>query len=217
MRWATGSPRFSGAEVPTTWLIRHAPTAFNANHVFMGSRDVPASAEGLAKARELVAESPIDDVGVVYSSPLRRALATSEAAFPDTPLRVDSRLAERGLGGWEGVGKEQLRRDYPGAFVAGGFLDLRCTPVGGEPISALFERVRDFMFDLYAARHEGQSAVVSHNGVIRLIRYILGLCELDHASATPERFLAPVSVTWNLRDLRADVPVERAEVGVAPP
>lgn len=203
--------------MPTTWLIRHAPTAFNANHVFMGSRDVPASAEGLAKARDLVAESQMVEVEVVYSSPLRRARATSEAAFPDTPIRIDDRLTERGLGRWEGVGKEQLRREYPSAFVEGGFLDLRCTPTGGEPIAALFERVRDFMRDLHAAHHEGQSVVVSHNGVIRLIRYILGRCELDHASATPERFLDPVAITWSLDDLRADAPVERAEVGVAPP
>lgn len=181
----------------------------------MGSRDVPASPVGLSKARGLVAESKIGDVGVVYSSPLRRALATSEAAFPETPVRIDSRLAERRLGQWEGVGKEQLRRDYPDAFVKGGYLDLRCTPAGGEPISALFERVRDFMLDMYAADPEGESVVVSHNGVIRLIRYILGLCELDHASAAPERFLNPVLVTWSLGDIRADVPAEKTEVGVS--
>lgn len=200
-----------------TWLIRHAPTAFNASHVFMGSRDVPASAEGLTKARALVAESQIGEVDVVYTSPLRRALATSEAAFPGTYVRIDSRLAERGLGHWEGVGKEQLRRVYPNAFVKGGYLDLSCTPAGGEPISVLFERVRDFMLDLHAARHEGPSAIVSHNGVIRLIRYILGLCELDHASATPEGFLAPDLVTWSLGDLRTETPLERAEVGAAGP
>lgn len=202
--------------MPSTWLIRHAPTAFNANHVFMGSRDVPASSAGLSKARGLVAESKIGEVDVVYSSPLRRALATSEAAFPGTTIRIDNRLAERGLGQWEGVGKEQLRRDYPDAFVEGGYLDLRCTPAGGEPISALFERVRDFMLDIYAADPEGKSVVVSHNGVIRLIRYTLGLCELDHASATPERFLDPVLVTWSLGDIRADVPAEKTEVGVSP-
>jgi broad specificity phosphatase PhoE len=190
--------------MPAIWIVRHAPTAANSAGVFMGSRDVPASAEGLAQARGLAAA--IGEVGAVYASPLRRAVSTAQAAFPERTPRVDARLGERRLGSWEGLEKEALRHRAPEAFI-GEFLDLRHTPAGGEPIEALCVRVRDFLEELSAADESAPALVVSHNGVIRVMRYLLRRCELDEASATPEPFLTPELIRWTGDELRRELPV----------
>lgn len=100
----------------------------------------------------------------VFSSPLRRARRLAEALA--APVRIDERLAEIDFGEWEGQAWDRIDRAALDAWAAN---VLGFTPPGGEPASALRERVLDFVDSLEVP----QAALVTHAGVIRTL---LGHC-----------------------------------------
>jgi probable phosphoglycerate mutase len=174
--------------VPDLWLIRHAPAAGNIGGTFMGQLDGEPDAAGLRQARALAGTV---DADVIWSSPLRRAALTASALFPERAIVHDPRLMERDLGAWQGRVKDDVRNEQPEAFTAAGTLDLRVTPPGGEPFTALRARVRAVLADAAAQPPGVRVALVAHNGVLRTARVLLGLLSVEEASRTPERFAQP--------------------------
>ncbi len=89
------------------WLIRHAKTWENANHVMIGHTDPPLSNEGIEDARKLAERLRNQPVSQLFSSPLKRAHSTAEqlASIHHPPLSmvVSPLLRELNLGDMDGV------------------------------------------------------------------------------------------------------------------
>lgn len=194
----SGSPRARSDDAPwTLYLIRHAPPASEYLGTFMGTRDVACSVGGLERAREVSASVRELRPCRVYSSPLRRALATAQALFaPDFVIVTDGRLIERSFGEWEGQATEDIRREYPQAFGGRGIVPDSAPP-GGESLEALRRRVARFLFE--AAEEVGNDpagpvVLVTHNGVIRMVRHLLDGISLEEAFARSEPHLEPICV-----------------------
>lgn len=174
------------------WLMRHAPTSANAGSVFMGSNDVEAGdipPSVAAQVHELVPPRAIE---FVLSSPLKRATMTAEDVFPGVPLRTNANLSERRLGEWQGMEKQAVRSGWPEAFVNSENLDLRFTPPGGEQIAEFLTRCRGGLLEMLSYRPVGNVVVVTHNGVIRALRSLLGEDDLVGSSGKPEPHMVPV-------------------------
>ncbi|MFF5011694.1 histidine phosphatase family protein [Streptomyces sp. NPDC001165] len=182
-------------------VVRHAPTESNGAHVFMGSEDVPATAEGLRAARS--GSVVFGELGCtpIFTSPLQRASATAHALFPAAFIRTDPRLAERDLGEWAGERQDQVRADYPEAFLADGVLDPRFTPPGGEELGTFERRIRSFLCDASPLCQDGCPAAITHNGWIRTAQYVLGRIEVDEIFSEGVPFLQPIRL--DLRPLMA--------------
>lgn len=96
-------------------LWRHGRTSWNAERRFQGHADVPLDdhgrTEAAAAATMLAAERP----DVIVSSDLTRATQTAQALSERTglPVRLDARLRETGLGGWEGLTAPEIELAYP--------------------------------------------------------------------------------------------------------
>lgn len=114
---------------------------------------------------------------VMFSSPLRRALDTA-CRLTNGLVEVDVRLREWGLGVWEGKTHYEVQREYPDWFDGSGVWDPRQTPPGGESFAEVERRVRQFLFDrcpsLSAPLESESTVIITHNGIIRMIRYICG-------------------------------------------
>ena len=177
---------------PAIRAVRHAPTDWNREQVFMGTLDPPARAEGLAAAAALGAELR-EGVDVVLASPLRRAAQTAAAMFPGREIRLDERLRERGMGEWEGRSKAQVRRERPDAHP-GGYLDVRVTPPGGEPPSELLERVRSFLAEIAPRARRERVLLVGHNGWILAARLLGGTLGPDAFHRDPTPPLRPLAL-----------------------
>ena len=105
------------------YLVRHGRTEFNAEGRFQGHCDSPLTPVGLAQAArygELLARLVPDPTGwTLVASPLGRAVATARiiaAAVgfaPDFPR--DPRIAEIGMGGWDGLTDQEIEMTSPGA------------------------------------------------------------------------------------------------------
>lgn len=146
-------------------LLRHGPTAWNAEGRVQGTRDIPLSEEGKAKIRALRPPREFESVRA-YSSPKLRARQTA-ACLGLKSVKLDARLAEQDWGDWEGLTRaEMLARDGEDAFVrAGSLRGLAFRPPGGESTGELHARLQSFFVEV--AQSPGDAIAVSHMGILR--------------------------------------------------
>ena len=179
-------------------LIRHGESAGNvaATHaqetgaevIDVGLRDpdVPLSADG---ERQAVAAEERPDA--VWCSPYLRARQTAELAGL-SPFRVDERLRDRELGILDLLTSRGVAARYPVEAERKQWLGkFAYRPPGGESWADVALRLRSLLRDLDDAEDGRRVAVVCHDAVILLLRYVCeGLLEaelLDIASASSVR------------------------------
>lgn len=142
------------------YLLRHGATAYNAEHRYQGSGDLPLSPAGRAALRraELSPET-------VYTSPLSRAAETASILFPEALQIPVPDLREMDFGAFEG--RSSLEMEHDGgyrAWVEGGCTG-RCP--GGESREAFSSRVCGAFSSLVdEALSSGASelVIVAHGG-----------------------------------------------------
>lgn len=146
-------------------LIRHGPTAWNAEHRVQGSIDIPLSAEGRARMEQLL-PPPGFEAAKVYVSPKLRARQTA-ACLGLKNAKIEPRLVEQNWGDWEGLTRaEMLERDGDDAFVrAGSTSGLAFRPPGGESTGELHARLKSFFEDV--AKLNEDAIAVTHMGILR--------------------------------------------------
>ncbi|MFO8070969.1 MAG: histidine phosphatase family protein [Polyangia bacterium] len=151
----------SGIEL---WLVRHGQTESNADGRLSGWSDVDLTAEGRTQARALRSRLAGNSFDGVWSSDLRRAVATARLAFGEP--RPDRRLREICFGElenrrWAEI-EESYRRDLD-EFT-------RFHAPGGEDLNTFRERLLAFVAELDPGRH----LAFTHGGVIRSLTAGLG-------------------------------------------
>ena len=146
------------------WLVRHGETPASRGHTLAGWADVPLTEHGEEEAcalRALLAGERFDGV---WSSDLRRAVATARLAWGEP--RLDARLREMSFGSLEGLLWESL--DARGQEALARFEGFAAP--GGESFEDLRARVLSFLDGLPAGRH----LVFTHGGVVRLLSREVG-------------------------------------------
>lgn len=146
------------------WLVRHGETPRSRDGRLAGWVDTPLTPSGREQARALrpwLTAQPFDSV---WSSDLRRAVATARLAFGE-PQR-DPLLRELHFGTLEGLPWRRLPVPHQQALDR--FTEL--APPGGESAAELRRRVATFLDRLPTGRH----LVFTHGGVIRAVRQMVG-------------------------------------------
>ena len=139
-------------------LYRHGETMWNKEGRLQGWLDSP-----LTKYGKLQAKKQEEQVELVFSSDLGRAMETAKLMFPTAKLLTDKRLREIYLGDWQGkyisVLTEQSNYNCyinrPGEFVA----------ETQESFQTVIQRMQEF-FSYLLTRDETNIAVVSHGVAI---------------------------------------------------
>jgi probable phosphoglycerate mutase len=146
------------------WLVRHGETPASKGRTLAGWADVPLTAHGEEQAsalRSLLAGERFDGV---WSSNLRRAIATARLAWGEP--RQDERLREMSFGSLEGMPWETLDPTIQeGLARFEGF-----AAPGGESFENLRSRVLSFVEGLLPGRH----VLFTHGGVVRLLSREVG-------------------------------------------
>lgn len=160
---------------PVVWLVRHGETTWNWLGRMQGHRNEPLlTPTGRRQAEELAKRLASRPVERVLSSDLRRAVETAlpiAAAF-DLPVELDPRLRERSLGVMEGESSERLTPRLSG-IRDGKVTDPDARPPDGESVRNLYGRVASVVVDLAGDEPVGDTVVVAHGGVVRVLRAIL--------------------------------------------
>lgn len=160
-------------------LWRHGRTEWNEAGRFQGQTDVPLDSAGLQQAREAAARLAALEPGLLISSDLGRARATSGAlaALTGLDVELDSRLRETFAGSWQGMTNAEIRASFPDEYVKwrGGDPVLRVG--GGESRQEVAQRVVEAVED--AAKRlddDGLAVLTSHGGAARLgIASLIGM------------------------------------------
>jgi len=143
-------------------LVRHGPTAWNADGRIQGRADVPLSDAG----RAMVALWRLPDgwAGLRWlSSPLARARQT--ATLMGVDAGVEDRLIEMDWGRWEGRRLADLRADAGAAMAEAEARGLDLRPPGGESPRDVQARLLPLLAQIAAdGRNTG---AVCHKGVMR--------------------------------------------------
>ena len=86
------------------YFIRHAESEHNGTaNLLSGTSDVPLSDHGITESKRLAATMLKLNIETIISSPLMRAVHTTQLLFPDQPFIVDDSLIEFDYGDYEGV------------------------------------------------------------------------------------------------------------------
>lgn len=174
-------------------LVRHGRTEWNSSHRYQGHSDLPLSADGIDEAQRLAARLQGEQIDVIFSSDLQRAMQTAQilAGERGLDIRADARLRELNFGVLEGHTFEQGLERWP-AMISAWVDDPNQPPTGGERMDDFVQRVAEFL-DALRQEHAGSTVlVVAHGGPLRvIIQSLMGGSEdtswwfsLDHASLT---------------------------------
>jgi broad specificity phosphatase PhoE len=145
-------------------LIRHGPTAWNAEKRTQGRTDIPLSTEGRAAVETWRAPAALTDLPI-FASPLGRAQETARLLFGTA--KTEPRLIEMSWGDWEGRTINELRATLGEAMTENEARGFDFRPDGGESPRDVLVRVQSWI-DEIAKRADGVVAV-THLGVIRVV------------------------------------------------
>jgi probable phosphoglycerate mutase len=151
-------------------LLRHGETALSVEKRFSGRGDVALTERGEAQAAAAGTRLADQGIGVVVSSPLRRAQQTALAVAKVLSLEVstDDGFAETDFGEWEGSTFGEVAKHSADALRAW-LDDPTIAPPGGESMASTAARVAA-AHDRVVSTYPGQTVlVVSHVTPIKLM------------------------------------------------
>jgi broad specificity phosphatase PhoE len=160
------------ADTCLLYLVRHGTTTLNRENRYRGRRDIPLDAQGYQDAVDAARCLSHAELAAVYTSPLRRAIATAqiiadEGRVPD--LRILHGLTNVDYGAWEGMTAEEAAMFDPEAFTLYETSPSRAVCPLGERLSDAKRRMMEAL-ELIASRHGGEAVVaITHAVMIRLV------------------------------------------------
>jgi broad specificity phosphatase PhoE len=160
----------------TICFLRHGQTALSRDDVFCGSGlDPELTPEGLEMAQAFAAAYRTKPWRAIYSSSLRRGLATAQPISDALGIATQPRddLNEIAYGKWEGLTREKVDGDYHDDYVSWLADPAWHAPTGGELAMAVARRSLRVVDEISQQFTDGNVLVVSHKATIRII-----LCSL---------------------------------------
>lgn len=158
----------------TYFCMRHGLTEWNRESRIQGNTDIELCDEGRDMARQWAQTLAEHDFDCILTSGLGRARETAEIVNDgrDLPIHDDPRLAEQDWGEWTGKTKDELKEigKQVRQQEKKGF---RFQPPGGESRDDVLMRACDALIDFSEQHPSASVLVVTHNGVIKSLAYIL--------------------------------------------
>ncbi|WP_332854499.1 histidine phosphatase family protein [Duganella sp. S19_KUP01_CR8] len=157
----------------TILLIRHGETSWNAVRRLQGHTDIPLNDEGARQANALAQALAAEQVDVLVSSDLQRAMQTAQAVadqYDGLEVQTDDQLRERCYGVFEGMLYSEIEQQYPAEYALWQARDIDAVMPAGEreaeSFRQFYQRATDGIGE-WAQRHPGRTiAIVAHGGVL---------------------------------------------------
>jgi alpha-ribazole phosphatase len=192
--------------VTSLFMIRHGEPVAWAKGLCHGALDVPLSDDGVIQAKRIGDHLQDARFDAVYSSPLKRALATASAlsGSHEVELVIRESLTEIDFGTFEGRTFEEIAASDPDLYARWMREPVRVRFPDGESFDDLRKRVADETTRIRREHEGGSVAVVTHGGVIRAV--------LAEALRLDEDMIFRIGQTWggmSLVEWIGDEPVVR--------
>jgi len=158
-------------------LVRHGETKWNVKEVFRGQIDIELNETGMKQAELLAEYLSSIKIDAIYSSALKRALATAEkiASFHKLNVVTAPGLMDLDFGEWQGLPHQEVRNRYKELYTQWISHPERVKTPGGENLDVVKTRAMG-MVDQIITKYDGSIVLVSHRIVNKvLICALLGL------------------------------------------
>ena len=153
------------------YLVRHGETEWNRLGRLQSNQDSPLTALGVQQAKEL--RSLLAEIRFVkaFVSPLKRAVDTLGIILQDRCVETEilADLREIELGPWEGVTKEEARRDNPDQHEHFWRSPDKFCMEGAETFQMLQDRTVRSIESIFSNVGSGNYLLVSHWIAIKVI------------------------------------------------
>jgi broad specificity phosphatase PhoE len=156
------------------YLVRHGQSTWNSEHRWAGQADPPLTDLGRLQAKTACSRQKEMGFQSVTSSDLSRARETASIIAGELGIELTppvSELKERHFGDINGLTSQEIDLRFPGLldkWRAGQIIEIP----GGEAWSVFTERVFQGLCSL--SSWSGRILVVSHEGVLHAVEYLLG-------------------------------------------
>ena len=165
------------------YFIRHGETYWNKLGKVQGITDIELTEEGIRQAKEAAISAEKLKLDIVISSPLKRALKTAEiiSKHCKCELIIESDLAERNFGSYEGISHKNINWDEFWSKEAEKGVE------GVEKCEDFLARIRNVTSLIFSKYEDKNVLLVSHGGFYKVICNI-GVY-FDKIDLTTTRFL----------------------------
>jgi len=161
------------------YLIRHGrpETPDSRTYCIGRDSDLSLSADGQRQAKALYQCFEGMKFSRIYHSPLKRSQETAEllsgGRWPECP---NAGITEIGVGLWECLSFDEIRKKYPDLYTARG-KDWAITPPGGETLCEAANRtekaIRNILYEESSKGGDSDVIAVTHDGAIRALLWRL--------------------------------------------
>ena len=164
------SPAAAGGRGVTRLLtVRHGESEWNAIGRWQGQEDPPLTDAGMLQA--VAAAEQLGSFDAVWASTLQRAAYTAAIiaeALGIGPVLTDPELMETAFGPWQGLTIHEIEEGWPG------YLAEHRRPEGAEQPEAVSARGLGALRRIAGEHPGGEVLVVTHGGLMRVLRRALG-------------------------------------------
>ena len=159
----------------TLYFVRHGETDCSRTGGYCGTLDVDLTSEGYQMAEDLAAICKSLSWQAIFSSPMRRAVATAKPLCEAVGLEMQLRdgLKEIAYGRWEGKTADEVSTQFHDEYVRWLADPGWNAPTGGEKGVCIARRSSLVMEEIEGTFPSGNVMVVSHKATIRIM-----LCSL---------------------------------------
>ena len=173
--------------VTTLYLIRHCEAEGNIKEIFQGKTDGDITSKGsqqLDRLSERCRDIPFD---VIYSSPLKRAVKTAQAAakYHSVEIITDSAFAEIDGGEMEGHRWNELPTLFPNTYPAWEKDFPNFKSETGESMKQVYARVSQGVMRVVAENKGKTILITSHGCALRNLCCFLRGMSLSEINACP--------------------------------
>ena len=150
------------------FLIRHGQSAGNAAGRFGGHSPTPLSDLGFEQARLTAQALARENLTVIYSSDLLRAVQTAEplSKLTGIPIITKSEFRERNVGVLEGLTFDESKQEFPNDYYALVNRNIHHVITEGESYSNLLDRIKGELRNI-VRKHRGERiAIYTHTGTL---------------------------------------------------
>lgn len=152
-------------------LTRHGETHWNLLRKTQGGNDTALTEKGKGQARLLAGRLRAENIGVIYSSPLSRAMETARiiASVAGAEVVSDPDLNEYGFGQWEGQSIDALKSEYPDVYRQWVTSPASCVIPDAEHFPTYSLRILGFLEKVRKLHENDTVMVVTHQLTSKLL------------------------------------------------
>lgn len=153
----------------TVYIVRHAEAEGNKNKTFQGLTDCNLTEKGYLQLEALAERFKDIKIDKLYSSPLKRTIATAKAVnkYHNLPINIEKDVIEINGGVFEGQKWDEVPKFYPKEHNIWVNEPEKFKIEGGESMKEVYDRMKNAITSIVAENKGKTIAVVSHGCSIR--------------------------------------------------